>query len=131
MLKRLKSRCGESYIDVAVLVLCAMLVMGLAVRVFPIYIEKNQLDSFASELCREAELTGNVGTQTSLRAQELEEETGLHPNITWSQTGNIQLSSTVTVTVSLQANIGLFGGFGSFPVTLTSKASGKSEVYHK
>ena len=26
---------------------------------------------------------------------------------------------------------GLFGGFGSFPVTLTSKASGKSEVYWK
>lgn len=131
MLKRLKSRRGESYIDVAVLVLCAMLVMGLAVKVFPIYIEKNQLDSFASELCREAELTGKVGTQTSLRAQELEEETGLHPNIAWSQTGNIQLNSTVTVTASLQANIGLFGGFGSFPVTLTSKASGKSEVYHK
>lgn len=108
-----------------------MLVIALAVRVFPIYIEKNQLDTFASELCREAELTGNVGTQTSLRAQELEEETGLHPNITWSQTGNIQLDSTVTVTVSLQANIGLFSGFGSFPVTLTSKASGKSEVYHK
>lgn len=131
MLKRLKSRRGDSYIDVAVLVLCAMLVVALAVKVFPIYIEKNQLDNFASELCREAEITGNVGTQTNQRAQELEEETGLKPTISWSQTGNIQLNSDVTVTVTMQANVGLFGGFGSFPVTLTSKASGKSEVYHK
>jgi hypothetical protein len=28
-------------------------------------------------------------------------------------------------------NIGLFGGFGSFPIELTAKASGKSEVYWK
>lgn len=131
MLKRLKSKRGDSYIDVAVLVLCAMLVVALAVKVFPIYIEKNQLDNFASELCREAEITGNVGTQTNQRAQELEEETGLKPTISWSQTGNIQLNSAVTVTVTMQANVGLFGGFGSFPVTLTARASGKSEVYHK
>jgi hypothetical protein len=131
VLKRLKSKRGDSYIDVAVLVLCAMLVVALAVKVFPIYIEKNQLDNFASELCREAEITGNVGTQTNQRAQELEEETGLKPTISWSQTGNIQLNSAVTVTVTMQANVGLFGGFGSFPVTLTARASGKSEVYHK
>jgi hypothetical protein len=131
VLKRLKSKRGDSYIDVAVLVLCAMLVVALAVKVFPIYIEKNQLDSFAGELCREAEISGNVGTQTNQRAQELEEETGLNPTISWSQTGNIQLNSTVTVTVTMQANVGLFGGFGSFPVTLTARASGKSEVYHK
>jgi hypothetical protein len=53
-------------------------------RIF-IYIEKNQLDNFASELCREAELSGNVGMQTSERAQELEEEAGLMPSISWSQ----------------------------------------------
>ncbi|HCC01226.1 MAG TPA: hypothetical protein DEP60_00845, partial [Ruminococcaceae bacterium] len=54
MLKKLKSRRGEGYIDVAVLVLCAMLVIALAVKVFPVYIAKNQLDTFATELCREA-----------------------------------------------------------------------------
>ena len=131
MLKRLKSKCGESYIDVAVLVLCAMLVVALAVKVFPIYLEKSQLDSFATELCREAEISGNVGADTNERAQELEAETGLQPTISWSQTGNIQLDNEVTVTLTLNANVGLFGGFGSFPVTLTSKATGKSEVYHK
>lgn len=131
MLKKLKSRRGEGYIDVAVLVLCAMLVIALAVKVFPVYIAKNQLDTFATELCREAEISGRVGSETTQRAQVLKEKTGLDPAVTWSKTGKIQLDQEFTVTVSVQKNIGLFGGFGSFPITLRAQATGKSEVYWK
>ena len=131
MLKLLCSKRGEGYIDVAVLVLCAMLVIALAVKVFPVYIAKNQLDTFVSELCREAEIAGRVDSETTLRAQELKDKTGLNPVITWSKTGKIQLDEEFTVTVSMQANIGLFGGFGSFPITLKAQAAGKSEVYWK
>lgn len=131
MLKQLRSRRGEGYIDVAVLVLCTMLVIALAVRLFPVFIEKNQLDTFASELCREAEISGRVGAETDARARELEAQTGLHPTIQWSRAGNIPLDQEFTVTVSEQANIGLFGGFGSFPVTLKGQATGKSEIYWK
>jgi hypothetical protein len=131
MLKLLCSKRGEGYIDVAVLVLCAMLVIALAVKVFPVYIAKNQMDTFASELCREAEIAGRVGSETTLRAQELKDKTGLNPVITWSKTGEIQLDEEFTVTVSMQENIGLFGGFGSFPITLKAEATGKSEVYWK
>ena len=46
MLKRiLRSRRGEGYIDVCVLVLCAMLVIALAVQVLPAFIAKQQLDT--------------------------------------------------------------------------------------
>ncbi len=131
MLKKLKSKRGEGYIDVAVLVLCAVLVIALAVKVFPVYIAKNQLDTFATELCREAEISGRVGSETTQRAQVLKEKTGLDPAITWSKTGKIQLDQEFTVTVSVQKNIGLFGGFGSFPITLRAQATGKSEVYWK
>jgi hypothetical protein len=131
VLKILKSKHGEGYIDVAVLVLCAMLVIALAVKIFPVYIAKNQLDAFANELCREAEIAGRVGSETDARAQVLKEKTGLDPAISWSKTGRIQLNEEFTVTLSLQANIGLFGGFGSFPVTLTARATGKGEVYWK
>ena len=131
MLKILKTKRGEGYIDVAVLVLCAMLVIALAVKVFPVYIAKNQLDTFATELCREAEIAGRVGSETTQRAQVLKEKTGLNPTIAWSKTGEIQLDEEFTVTVSMQANIGLFGGFGSFPITLKAQATGKSEVYWK
>lgn len=131
MLEKLLNKRGEGYIDVAVLVLCAMLVIALAVKVFPVYIAKNQLDTFASELCREAEISGRVGSETTQRAQALREKTGLNPVISWSKTGNIQLNEEFTVTVSMQTDIGLFGGFGSFPVALTAQATGKSEVYWK
>lgn len=131
MLKKLKDGRGEGYIDICVLVLCAMLVVALAVKVFPVFIAKNQLDTFASELCREAEITGCVGSETSRRAAVLREQTGLDPDISWSKTGDIQLNKEVTVTVTLRKDVGMFGGFGSFPVTLRAQASGKSEVYHK
>lgn len=132
MLKRiLKSRRGEGYIDVIILVLCAMLVIALAVQVLPVYIAKQQIDSFASELLREAEISGRVGTETSLREQVIREKNNLNFTVSWSKTGRIQLNEEVSVTVTYQTDIGLFGGFGSFPITLRAEASGKSEVYWK
>lgn len=85
MLKILKNKRGEGYIDVAVLVLCAMLVIALAVKVFPVYIQKQQIDTFAVELMREAEIAGQVGSETSRREQFLREKTGLTPTVTWSK----------------------------------------------
>ena len=40
------------------------------------------------------------------------------------------INEEFTVTATLEYDIG-FGAFASFPVTLTSKAIGKSEVYYK
>ena len=78
MLKKLKDklRCrrGEGYVDVVVLVLCAMLVLALAIRVLPVFIAKQQLDTFATELVREAEISGRVGLETSRRAAVLREK---------------------------------------------------------
>ena len=116
-----KDRRGEGYVDMIVLVLCAVLVLALAVRVLPVYIAKQRLDTFATELVREAEITGNVGSETERRAAVLREKTGIDPEITWSTEGKIQLNEEVTVTLTLPKEIGLFGRFGSFPVTLQSQ----------
>ena len=96
--KILRDKRGEGYIDVAVMVLCVMLVIALGVRLFPIFITKMQVDNFA---------------------------------VQWSNTGNLQLNEEVTVTVTIQKDLGLFGNFGSFPITIRARASGKSEVYWK
>lgn len=127
----LKNKRGEGYVDVIVLVLCAVLVLALAMRVLPVFIRKQQLDTFATELVREAEVSGRVGSETSRRAAILSEQTGLWPDIEWSATGRIQLNHEVTVTLTMETNIGLFGEFASFPITLRSQATGKSEVYWK
>ena len=127
----LKSQRGEGYVDVIVLVLCAVMVLALAMRVLPVFIQKQQLDTFATELVREAEVSGRVGSETDRRAAILSEQTGLEPEIEWSDSGRIQLNDDITVTLTLETNIGLFGEFASFPITLRSQATGKSEVYWK
>lgn len=127
----IKSRRAEGYIDIVVLVLCAVLMLALAVRILPVFVAKQQLDTFATELVREAEVTGRVGSETDRRAAILREKTGIAPDISWSTGGRIQLNKEVTVTLTLRRNIGLFGGFGSFPITLQAQATGKSEVYWK
>lgn len=132
MLRRiLKSKRGEGYIDVCVLVLCTMLVIAFAVQVLPAFIAKQQLDTFATELVREAEIAGRVGSETNRREQALREQTGLDPTVQWSDTGRIQLNEEVSVTLTYEIDLGLFAGFGSFPITLRADATGKSEVYWK
>ena len=127
----LSEKRGEGDVDVIILVLSAVMVLALSMRVLPVFIQKQQLDTFATELVREAEVSGRVGAETSRRAAVLSEKTGIYPNVSWSENGRIQLNEEVTVTLTLDTNIGLFGEFASFPITLRAKASGKSEVYWK
>jgi hypothetical protein len=131
MLKILRSNKGEGYIDLAILILCVMLVIALAVKVFPVYILKQQIDTFATELVREAEIAGRVGSETTNREILLKDKMGISPNISWSKSGRIQLNEEINVTITYETNIGLFAGFGSFPITLRADAAGKSEVYWK
>ena len=100
-MKKLRKRhSGEGYIDVCVLVVCAMLVLALAVRILPVFVVKQQLDTYAVELVREAEISGRVGTETNRRAAALTDSTGLDPDIRWSKAGRIQLNEEVTVTLT-------------------------------
>lgn len=106
---------AEGYVDVAVLVLSLVLVLALSLRVLPVFIAKQQFDTFATELMREAEISGRIGAEMDRRAAALREKTGLDPQIAWSDSGQIQLNQEVTVTLTLQKDIGLLGNFGSFP----------------
>ena len=45
--KILRSKRGEGYLDVCILVLCAMLVIALAVRIFPVFVAKQQLGLYS------------------------------------------------------------------------------------
>ncbi len=117
--------------DACIMVLAVAMIIALVIKVMPVFVAKQQLDTFATELCRTAEIAGGVGSATSSKIGELKTQTGLNPAIQWSKTGNIQLNEDFTVTLTTSVNIGLFGDFASFPITLTSKATGASEVYYK
>ena len=133
MLKRiLKSKRGEGYIDIAIGILCLMLVVALAVSLFPVYTTKQQLDLFAAEIVREAEITG--GTNVSARIDTMRQQTGLNPQIEWNCDyfggSRVQLNGDISVTLTDTVDIGFFF-FGSFPIRIQARASGKSEVYYK
>lgn len=74
--KIMRDKKGEGYIDAAVVVFCVMFVIALGVRIFPVFITKIQLDNFADELVREAEISGRVGSETTARQRTLEEKQG-------------------------------------------------------
>lgn len=125
-----KSNSGEGYIDTVVIVMVAMLVIAMAVKVYPVFIVKNELNVFADEIARVAEIEGRIGGATSNKENELKANMGINPTVKWSRTGNIQLNTEFSVIVTEVVDIGFFE-FGSFPITLKSKATGRSEVYYK
>jgi Flp pilus assembly protein TadG len=132
----LKSQRGEGTIEAAVVVVVAVMMLGLAMKLFPIFMMKSQLNTFAVELSRTAAITGQVGAEVTAREETLRRETGLNPVITWSaaylpSTSRVQLDDPITLELEQNQDLGLFGGFSSFPITLRSKASSRSEVFWK
>lgn len=67
-----RNRRGEGYIDVAIGIFCLMLVVALAMTLFPVFMKKQQLDSFADEIVRQAEIVGS--TDVSGRIAQLKQE---------------------------------------------------------
>jgi hypothetical protein len=130
MIEVLKSKRGEGYIDVVVVVLVAMMVIAMAVKVYPVFVVKSDLNTFANELARVAEIEGRIGSETTAKKNELRASLGIDPAVNWSTSGSIDLNDEFSVVLTLPVDIGFFE-FGSFPITLTAKATGRSEVYHK
>lgn len=128
----LKSKRGDGYIDVAVGILCLLLVVAFAISFLPVFTTKQQLDTFALELVREAEIKGS--TSVDSRIADLREQTGLDPDIRWDcdyySGKKVQLNGDIEVRLTNTVDIGFFI-FGSFPIDIQAKATGKSEVYYK
>lgn len=121
---------GEGAPQFAFFAIVAAAVISLFLMVAPAFLQKQQLDTYAGELCRTAAIAGRVGSETDERSAQLHEQTGLSPEITWSSTGNVQIGQTIAVTLQSTYNM-RFGSFGNYPISMVSKASGKSEVYWK
>lgn len=128
----LKSKSGEGYIDVAIGILCLLLVVAFAIQLFPVFTAKQQLDIFATEIVREAEIKGS--TSLDSRIAEMREQTGLDPDIRWDcdyySGKKVQLNGDIEVRLTDTVDIGFFV-FGSFPIDIQAKATGRSEVYYK
>ena len=126
----LKDKKGESMIDTVLILFVVVMMIAFSLSVLPVIIEKSKLDTFAEEVVRFAEIEGRIGSNTNSKISVMKSSTGLNPNINWSRTGKIQLNEEFSLVLTIESDIGFFS-FGSFPVTITSKATGRSEVYWK
>ena len=128
----LQEQKGEGYFDVVIGILCLMFVVAFGISFLPIFQKKQQLDLFATELVREAEIRGS--TEVADRIEALKEQTGLNPKIQWEceyyKNHTVQLNHEIRVLVTEQVKIGMFG-FRSFSIEIQAKAIGHSEVYYK
>ena len=130
--KLIRTTRGQGYVDIVVGVFSLMLVVALAVSFLPVFTAKQQLDLFAAEIVRQAEITG--GTEVSGRIATMREQTGLDPEIVWEcdyfRGNKVQLDGDISVTLKTTVDVSFFF-FGPFQVGITAKASGKSAVYYK
>lgn len=130
--KLLREQKGDGYVDIVVLVLIAMMVIALGIKVFPAFMAKDRLNTFANQILREAQIQGLI----EIDYRSISESIDINiDSITWDantmEGKKVQLDEKITVTCTTKVEIGLFGEFGSFSISLKSKATGKSEVYWK
>lgn len=128
--KILRSTRGSASIEYVFILVSVMVLIVVFLNIASVKATQDNLNTYARELCRTAEISGRVGEETTERAKELTQDTGLSPEIQWSETGKISLGGEFTVVCSKMEYVGL-GGIGSWPVPLKGTASGKSETYWK
>lgn len=86
MIKALKNRKAEGYIDVAIAVLVIVFLLVLALSVFKLVTLKQDMKYMCEELVKTATLNGKVGDEVDERFEELCAETGVRPRLTITAT---------------------------------------------
>lgn len=140
MCKRIRlkiSNRGEGYIDAAVGVFVALLLMLASLNLFRLYVLQSDLDLYAKQVVETACAAGSTGEAASARQEELRSQLGIDPEGSFEGTeywneGHpaVQYGETVRFTAELRTDLQGFGLL-SFPVTLRATASGLSRRYWK
>lgn len=85
LIQFLKSKRGDTLITIPFVVMTIVFLVMFYVKASPAFLIKQKLDTYASELCRVAEVSGRIGTETTVKAQKLNEDMGFTPKIEWSK----------------------------------------------
>lgn len=134
MLEKIKNKLAEergvdNTVETSANILVYVVAFLLVISGMNIMYREYKLHLFSSELIRTAELNGEVGAETRKRQEELEKTLGIKPTVVWDRTGKYNLNETISLTLTLGTDV-KFPLFRSY-LTLTKKATGTSEVYHK
>ena len=136
MLKTLKNKKAEGYIDVAVAVLVIAFVLILIISIWSMITLKQDMTYMARELVEAATVSGRIGPEVEARFAELCTESGFTPTVSFSATyfdpitGKVQLGEVISVTLTTKMILPGFGGF-ELPFDVSVTQSGLSRVYWK
>lgn len=136
MLKKLKNKCGEGYIDMCVGVVVFVMVLVIAINIFSFITLRIELDQVADELIEAATYSGEFRSDFN-KADNAMLEDYFNYDLDWgadkffnTALGRVQLGDRMWVEVSYDTYIKGLGVF-KIPVTVTVKKSGLSERYWK
>ena len=137
MLKVLKNKRGENYIDTVVGVVAAMMVIVVALNIFSFLTLKQDLDYYAKEMVEVCCSYGKTCDEVQDRDEELSAELGLDPDLSFNGTEyfnatkrTVQYGEVIVVELTYRTYVRGLGVF-RIPVTLTAKHSGLSRRYWK
>jgi len=122
---------GSMYVDHAIFIIVVLLVVAISLNTAKVFLVKQSVDDFSTELIRTAEIYGRIGAETAARKNALAADIGFSPTVTWSpSSGNVQLGDEISVIVKTNTTVGL-GGYLELPIELRARTTGHSEVYWK
>ena len=137
MIKILKNKRGENYIDTVVGVIAAMMVIVVALNIFSFLTLKQDLDYYAKEMVEVCCSYGKTCDEVQDRDEELSAELGLDPDLSFNGTEyfnatkrTVQYGEVIVVELTYRTYVRGLGVF-RIPVTLTAKHSGLSRKYWK
>ena len=134
MMKMLKNKKGETYIDVAITVMIVAFVLVFAVSVVSLVALNQNIKTAADQLTDYAAMNGTISVDDY--AQSLKDKFGVDFSYSFAgsrtldSSGHVQLGEEIVCTLTYRLNIIGFDGFIQ-PVTIHASSSGLSQIYWK
>ena len=133
-------RGDATYTGVIIFTVIAMVTVVFLLNVMSVVMMKSELDAAADQVARQIQLAGGVDSDTEdlidylrngINAENI--EFVINTNFITAQGCNtcIQIGTPFYLTVTADTKLGGFFTFADYPLTMTSRAAGVSEVYWK
>jgi hypothetical protein len=105
--------------------------LAFTVKLIPAFIVKDQLNTLADQILRKAEVQGKINIDCSKYQEDNIIPDSIKFEASTFENDKVQIGEDIVVICTAKVDIGLFGDFVSFPITLKGKATGSSEVFWK
>ena len=134
MMKLIKNKKGEGYIDVAITIMIVAFVLVFIVNIVSLVALNQNLKTVADHIVEYASQQGTTAIDDYI--EELSDKTGIDfsysfdGSVLYDDTGKVQLGDVITCTVTHSVS---FLGFGQsvHSMTINASATGISRVYWK